>query len=584
MRTNGYRKQRGNDDERYLRPRNSSEDESVPFDEAPDIWSSFIASLDKWMIPSDEIRQNREIPPLAAPPRTYSMPVLDDDAIEVVLSPNDDDGGRNLIRSSWNPTQIISQLEENVKPSNPFWDSTTETMLEVFEDEIEHDDISRSGGFFSHHWITRRQCVLAMSSLLLAVMAFVGVGLLVGRAQQDNDEQPFNLLQGNEQLSTLLPSLSPSYGPPRNPPPSPLPPSQLPTQTPVKPSKITVGVYYYPWHHDDFHSDAGYLRDQLDPPQPPFLGEYNDHDESVIAQHFAWSRQANVQLWVTSWWGPNRREDTATLKILQHRDIGKNNIALFYESTGRILKTNDSTLKNIIPDIGYICENYFGDDHYFKIDGRPVLFIYLTRKLYSLNLLKQVVDLMRFTAAGYGFNPYIIGDQVFADAPFADEGTYPPFDYLDGVTGYDSYGTIMGDKVDDKVYAGNLNNFEQRSHDWKRLAGLQSCTFIPCVTPGYNDRGIRHHADHGPLSRRLRRSAEPGSLFRALLEQARYFVDESTSNLLLVNSFNEWHEDTQIEPTVISASTTLPHNLTQGVEYEGYGELYLNILREMTED
>jgi glycoprotein endo-alpha-1,2-mannosidase len=540
------------------------------------------------------------MPPLA--PRTYSCAALEDDAIEVVFSPHDD-GKMNIIGSSWNPALIISKVEGNLKPSDSSWDSTTERMFEIFEDEVEDDDLSRSGAFLSYYCMTRRLCVLAISSFLLAVIAFVGVGLLVEKAQQSNAEQPSNLLQGNDQLSTLLPSTSPSHGPSHNPPPSPLQlsasisppspaplpaftssPSPAPTHTPVKPSKITVGVYYYPWHHDDFHFDTGYLRDQLDPPQRPFLGEYNDQDASVIAQHLAWSRQANVQLWVTSWWGPDRREDTATLKILQHRDIGQNKIALFYESTGRILKKEGATTTNIVPDIGYMCENYFGDDHYFKIDGRPVLFIYVTRKLYRLNLLKQVVDLMRFTAAGYGFDPYIIGDQVFADAPFADEGTYPPFDYLDGVTGYDSYGTIMGDKADDEFYAGNLNSFEQRSHDWKRLARLQSCTFIPCVTPGYNDRGVRQHADHGPLSRRLRQTAEPGSLFRALLEQARYFVDESTSNLLLVNSFNEWHEDTQIEPTVVSASTTLPLNLTQGVEYEGYGELYLNILREMTED
>jgi hypothetical protein len=51
----------------------------------------------------------------------------------------------------------------------------------------------------------------------------------------------------------------------------------------------------------------------------------------------------------------------------------------------------------------------------------------------------------------------------------------------------------------------------------------------------------------------------------------------------MVNSFNEWHEDTAIEPTV-GVSTALPFSVTEGVVYDGYGELYLDILRNMTED
>ena len=49
----------------------------------------------------------------------------------------------------------------------------------------------------------------------------------------------------------------------------------------------------------------------------------------------------------------------------------------------------------------------------------------------------------------------------------------------------------------------------------------------------------------------------------------------------MVNSFNEWHEDTQVEPAV-GERTTEPFDLTQGVEYSGYGTLYLDLLRQAT--
>ena len=350
----------------------------------------------------------------------------------------------------------------------------------------------------------------------------------------------------------------------------------------VKPSNLTVGVFYYPWYHDDFHSDRTYLRQALDPPQLPVLGEYNDHDPFVIAQHLVWSRQANVKLWVTSWWGPRRREDTATLKILQNPYLKENMVALFYETQGRILKDNAMITENIAPDMEYICQNYFSDHHYFTIDGRPVLFVYLTRKLHELGVLKTVITLMRTTAATQGFNVYIIGDQVFGDAPFSSKGKYSPFDELDGVTGYDIYGGMLKNR--DGFYAGSVKDYAQDSRDWKKLADRQSCAYIPNVTPGYNDRAKPDPSDHhAPLSRRLDASAEEGSLFRALLEEARYLVDVKSSNLLMVNSFNEWHEDTAIEPTV-GVSTALPFSVTEGVVYDGYGELYLDILRNMTED
>ena len=51
--------------------------------------------------------------------------------------------------------------------------------------------------------------------------------------------------------------------------------------------------------------------------------------------------------------------------------------------------------------------------------------------------------------------------------------------------------------------------------------------------------------------------------------------------MILVNSFNEWHEDTQSEP-VVGHPSSQPFNFTKGFEYHGYEELYLNILGAAT--
>ena len=63
-----------------------------------------------------------------------------------------------------------------------------------------------------------------------------------------------------------------------------------------------------------------------------------------------------------------------------------------------------------------------------------------------------------------------------------------------------------------------LNNLAERNRQWREETQRHGdCSFIPAVSPGYNDRGVRYEKNHPALSRKL--------------------------------CGNEWHEDTpQIEP------------------------------------
>mmetsp|Transcript_7216 Transcript_7216/g.10468 ORF Transcript_7216/g.10468 Transcript_7216/m.10468 type:complete len:223 (-) Transcript_7216:1954-2622(-) len=66
-------------------------------------------------------------------------------------------------------------------------------------------------------------------------------------------------------------------------------------------TKALIGVYYYPWYDGTAFNGAQYMRRMLKPPQKPALGQYNDRDPSVIAQHLKWCKQAGIGLLVTSW-------------------------------------------------------------------------------------------------------------------------------------------------------------------------------------------------------------------------------------------------------------------------------------------
>ncbi len=340
----------------------------------------------------------------------------------------------------------------------------------------------------------------------------------------------------------------------------------------------TVGVYYYPWYGgNDFHGRK-YLREYLIPVQTPVLGEYKDTDSEVIKQHLEWCEYAGISLWVSSWWGPGKMTDN-TLKnnILKHPDLDEMKIALFYETSGRMKDFTD--VSNVESDINYMTENYFNHPNYYKIDGRPVLFIYLTRVLSRNGVLENTMNIMRNAAGNAGFEIYIVGDQAFGQPPSSSD----KIALLDAITNYDVYGSSGG-----KMYATQekVDDYYSAQAGWRSMAHSVDVSFVPNTAPGYNDKGVRD--GHEPLSRKLTEDAEFGSLFEAMLTEALTITDEETGNLFMITSWNEWHEDTQIEPVTVAPATNKDNSssgqdYTAGVEYEGYGLRYLDILKNAIE-
>lgn len=346
-----------------------------------------------------------------------------------------------------------------------------------------------------------------------------------------------------------------------------------------------VGVYYYPWYGDGEFHGRQYLREFLKPAQQPVLGEYNDRDEEVIQQHIAWSEYAGINLWVCSWWGPGNMTDiTLRNHVLTHARINDIQIALFYETTTLLTDRNRSDkrwndVSNVADHIQHMAEHYFDHPNYFRIDGRPVLFIYLTRGMEPKGILPETLAIMREEAQAAGFDIYIVGDHVFGRPPSAPGNMA----LMDAVTNYDVYGSSGGTRV---LYATQegVDAYYAQQAEWKALADDAGVRFIPAVSPGYNDAGVRPERRHQPLSRKLSPDDAFGSLFKANLAGALPLTDPEIGNLFMINSWNEWHEDTQIEPVAIAPATNEDvsgtNRYTWGLPYEGYGMRYLDILKD----
>ena len=261
-------------------------------------------------------------------------------------------------------------------------------------------------------------------------------------------------------------------------------------------------------------------------------------------------------------------DDVMQNSMLNHPDRGDIKLAVFLEP--RITPRNpEVTAGSITAETNYLCDNYFNHPGYFSIDGKPVIFIYVTRAMNDADLT-LLISTIRTAASNKGIGDvYIVGDEVWKDN--IDSKT-ARVNQMDAITNYDVYGNLGKARfVTDTI----LDTWQANNNLWKSLSDSLGKQFIPAVSPGFNDKAVRE--GNQPSSRKLNNEDNAfGTLFSGMLNR---ITDDM--NMLMVTSFNEWHEDTQIEPVSVAPPTNLDDGAgyyTDGLYYSGYGMLYLDIL------
>jgi glycoprotein endo-alpha-1,2-mannosidase len=350
--------------------------------------------------------------------------------------------------------------------------------------------------------------------------------------------------------------------------------------------KAQVGAYYYPWYKKDSgpekHDWKNAMRLLLKNEQKPMLGKYDSSDPKVVGEHINQSVRGGIDFWAVSWWGPGSPTDKAFRDvILPHPDACNIKYAVLYESTGRLGTFDKPNYDNWLPDLEYMKATYFTDPAYLHIEGRPVVFVYLTRE-YFRNRGHEALQQMREQFPEI----YLVGDDVFyGDGNDVYEAEWAkPFD---AVTSYDIYGQSVG------PYGGTEKAVKILAENYakaKKIANTAGTAFMPAIAPGYNDTAVREgHPGRARYFSDLDDSKE-GDIFRAMIRQAALpHLDPGAGNIMMVTSFNEWYEDSQIEPTAGTAKSSRTDQSDSGTFYTGgqwypdYGFLYLDILREETD-
>ncbi|MEX3854196.1 glycoside hydrolase family 99-like domain-containing protein [Paraburkholderia sp. BR10923] len=371
----------------------------------------------------------------------------------------------------------------------------------------------------------------------------------------------------------------------------------------------------------------GYARALLEPPQYPTLGEYVMNDPEVIETHIDWAADHGIDCFICNWEGMVGHRKFLSENLVHILQGGLSNGTLSggkipftsKDSTGNgwdsvsqgwdktgypiynlnriyfsvliesrlIVKqwppraNSEECIRAFTDAVIYMAENFFGSPRWQRIDGRPVIYIYEVfswkgglSDFYEFRAsvdeaVRSIVDPVtgkRYTGL------YIVGDALY---PY--EQDLDRLQIFDAITGYQPYPPSSSSAVHEGRNGWEFRGqglftcsaFEEYHRKFYTWAKEKSINLIPTVIPKYNDRAVRGALDHyayPPISRSPYDNisdARACVLFKKNIEaQLRWVTPDSP--MLNINSWNEWFEDTSIEPVGYTTETGLPDYLNQG--------------------
>jgi plasmid maintenance system antidote protein VapI len=285
----------------------------------------------------------------------------------------------------------------------------------------------------------------------------------------------------------------------------------------AKTDDILVIVPYYLWYRPDLSNwKDGHKYTSL-------LGEYRSDDSIVHSKHIDWATGYGIDVFLVSWDGYNSNKDIQyfnnNLKLLFRNELSKDiKIAILYEglkfkTTGNPQKpwerdiSDPHNLEILLSDFKYLADNYFNDENYFRIEGKPVVYIYGSATyINTKDALEKLQEIMR---EKIGKEVFLISDHV---TPHFFPGQKPEWERearsFEGTTswlgGYSPSGEYLGGSYEvqiDKMYS-----------EWFKWTLENKKLHMPSTTPEFDNRYVKWG---NPTSIPLERSPEN---FRKRLE------------------------------------------------------------------
>ncbi|MBO9561215.1 MAG: glycoside hydrolase family 99-like domain-containing protein [Niastella sp.] len=309
-------------------------------------------------------------------------------------------------------------------------------------------------------------------------------------------------------------------------------------------SDYTVGAFYYSW--GTFNANIK---------EVPTVGKYQSPNGNIPAdimkKHIDTASTGGLDYFVFQVRSVSRdlnnfRFDSLMVKrFIDANTDNKMKFAVAYNfSTGsyslsatNMLDTSAVRLDQWCKDIEKFA-SWFQNANYMKVNGKTLLYIMNAHQLFTIDA-KVVYNTLRTRLSAMGFELYIGGMQ--------DRWTPPAryiFRYKGGV-----------DAIFHQSYVSNLNQYDRfyllpqmMDQNWqysrKYFKDSANVDYIPTISPAYNGT-ITNPANTNPVVGR----ADNGEMYKKLCNVAKMNASEAT-RLILIDSWNKWDEDLQLEPAL----------------------------------
>ncbi|HNV00602.1 MAG: hypothetical protein KA191_02815 [Verrucomicrobia bacterium] len=248
----------------------------------------------------------------------------------------------------------------------------------------------------------------------------------------------------------------------------------------------------------------------------PALGAYDSHDPAVIDRHIDQAKAHGLTGFIATWWGQNTYDDRAFVTLLERAEKKNFKVTVYWETAPA---TGQRQVDQAINDLAYVLQRYGSSPALLKVEGKPVVFVY--------GRVMGQVPPKSWPAIVQGAR------EKAGDALLIADGYQAGYARMfDGVHTYNICDWVQG-KRPDELRALSAQAFAH-AVQLARTHGRISCL---TVIPGYNDTKIRTPG--------INAERQGGLTYRVLWEEAI----KADPDWVLITSWNEWHEGSEIEPS-----------------------------------
>ncbi|WP_172665887.1 glycoside hydrolase family 99-like domain-containing protein [Flammeovirga sp. OC4] len=287
----------------------------------------------------------------------------------------------------------------------------------------------------------------------------------------------------------------------------------------------------------------------------PLAGEYEIGNAEAMKQHVEWGAAGGVDFFMFSFREAGNSQDISMIEAFQANNAEGTMKFSLRLNVGPFDLEADNTLEDQgrVEDLITIFKGmipFFEDPNYQKIDDKYFVSI-IGAHNFHCNDLQEVYRQIREAMSAEGYELYLLGEQ--------GNGWVPPARFemfyenaLDAV----SFTTMFNDNYYDRY--SSFPQYLDLHWDYSKeyyMNSVGGVEWVPTVAPSFNPLIAK------PESTSYRHVRDE-QRFKDVLNVAKKNI--GASRLMIVNSFNDWEDDTQLEPA------------------ESYGTSTLDILRQQT--